>query len=113
MGGHAVSGCGALMLDLIQHSIVVPVGILLCCLAWIAAIVILPMRGVQRLISRLKQEELDRVAAAIVRRSPTPGSPHRLRCSASATSCPIATRSRRCASDPSDHRRSCARFCCC
>ena len=53
------------MLPLIQRSIVVPVGILLLCLAWIAAIVILPMRGVQRLISRLKQEELERVAAAI------------------------------------------------
>ncbi len=53
------------MLDLIQRSIVVPIGFLLLCLAWIAAIVILPMRGVQRLISRLKQEELDRVAAAI------------------------------------------------
>ncbi len=53
------------MLELIQRSIVVPVGILLLCLAWIAAIVILPMRGVRRLISRLKQEELERVAAAI------------------------------------------------
>ncbi len=53
------------MLDLIQRSIVVPMGILLLCLAWIATIVILPMRGVQRLISRLKQEELDRVGAAI------------------------------------------------
>lgn len=60
-----ISIMSLLMLDLIQRSVVVPVGILLLCLAWIAAIVILPMRGVQRLISRLKQEELERVAAAI------------------------------------------------
>ncbi len=60
-----ISLVSLLMLDLIQRSIVVPIGILLLCLAWIAAIVILPMRGVQRLISRLKQEELERVAAAI------------------------------------------------
>ncbi len=53
------------MLDDIQRSIVVPIGILLFCLAWIATVMILPMRGVQRLISRLKQEELERVAAAI------------------------------------------------
>ena len=60
-----ISLASLLMLDLIERSIVVPVGILLLCLAWIAAIVILPMRFVQRLISRLKQEELERVAAAI------------------------------------------------
>ncbi len=60
-----ISLASLLLLDLIQRSIVVPIGILLLCLAWIAAIVILPMRGVQRLISRLKQEELERVAAAI------------------------------------------------
>ena len=60
-----ISLMSLLMLDLIQRSIVVPIGTLLLCLAWIGAIVILPMRGVQRLISRLKQEELERVAAAI------------------------------------------------
>ncbi len=60
-----ISIVSLLMLDLIQRSIVVPVGILLLCLAWIATNVILPLRGVQRLISRLKQEELERVAAAI------------------------------------------------
>ncbi len=60
-----ISLVSLLMLDLIQRSIVVPIGFLILCLAWIGAMVILPMRGVQRLISRLKQEELERVAAAI------------------------------------------------
>ncbi len=41
------------------------VGMLLFCLAWMAATLILPMRRVHRLISRHKQEELERVGAAI------------------------------------------------
>jgi len=65
VGVVVISLVSLLMLDFIQRSIVVPIGILLLCLAWIVAIVILPMIGVQRLISRLKQEELERVAAAI------------------------------------------------
>jgi hypothetical protein len=60
-----ISLASLLMLDLIERSIMVPLGILLLCLGWIATIVILPMRGVQRLISSLKQKELERVAAAI------------------------------------------------
>ena len=40
-------------------------GIMLLSLAWIASTLILPMRAVHRLISRLKQEELERVRAAI------------------------------------------------
>ncbi len=53
------------MLDDIQRSIVVPIGILLFSLVWIAAMMFAPMRDVQRLISRLKQQELERVGAAI------------------------------------------------
>ncbi len=41
------------------------IGILLLSLAGMAAALMLPMRGVQRLISRLKQEELERVRTAI------------------------------------------------
>ncbi len=42
------------------------IGLLLFCLAWMAATLILPMRRVHRLISRHKQEELGRVGAAII-----------------------------------------------
>ncbi len=53
------------MLESIQRSIAIPIGMLLVCLAWVATTLVLPMREVRSLIARLKQEELERVAAAI------------------------------------------------
>ena len=43
-----ISLMSLLLLDLIQRSIVVPIALLLLCLAFLAATVILPMRSVQR-----------------------------------------------------------------
>jgi hypothetical protein len=53
------------MLDNIQRSIVIPIAILLFSTVWIGVMLFAPMRDVQRLISRLKRQELERVGAAI------------------------------------------------